>query len=184
MSAPLPWKRLRRGLEHDFSVLKVREDIVADPRNHREHPRVSLLCPDWVNVVAYTRADEAVLIRQFRTGVWASTLEIPGGMVDAGEEPLAAALRELEEETGYVAGRVLALGSVHPNPALQANRCHTFLALGCERRGRVHLDAGEDIAVELCPRAQVAALVRSGEITHALVVAAFHLEALHAAAPG
>ena len=74
-------------------------------------------------------------------------------MVDPGEDPALAAARELEEETGYVAGRLVALGPVHPNPALQANRCHSFLALDCVKRHEGRQDAGEDIAVELHPRA-------------------------------
>jgi ADP-ribose pyrophosphatase len=57
-------------------------------------------CTDWVNSIPVTLGDEVVLVRQFRFGVWANTLEIPGGMVDAGEDPADAEVRELEEETG------------------------------------------------------------------------------------
>src|SRR4051812_5610502 len=120
--------RLRQGLEHDYTVLKVREDIYADPRTGDEHPRVFIDTPEWCNIIAVTPEDQLVLIRQYRFGVGASTLEIPGGLVERGEDPAAAAARELEEETGYVAGRVVPLGAVHPNPALQGNRCHSFLA--------------------------------------------------------
>ncbi|NBD13643.1 NUDIX hydrolase [Corallococcus silvisoli] len=175
-----PWTRLRRGLEHDFSVVKVREDIVADPRTNLEHPRVRMECADWVNVIAVTKADQLVMVRQFRFGIDAATLEVPGGCVDPGEDPAAAAARELEEETGYRAGRLEPLGAVHPNPAFQANRCFSFLALDCERVSDGHPDDGEDIAVELYPRSDVPRLILEGHITHSLVVVAFFLERLRA----
>jgi hypothetical protein len=79
-----------------------------------------------------------------------------------------------------VAGRVVPLGSVHPNPALQGNRCHSFLALDCVKRHEGRQDHGEDIAVELYPRAEVPRLILEGQITHSLVVVAFFLERLRA----
>lgn len=185
MSSPIqPWPRLRRGLEHDYRILKVRQDMVADPRTGHEHPRVIIDCPDWVNVIAVTKEEQLVLIRQYRFGTAETTLEIPGGMVEPGEDPAVAAARELEEETGYVPERVVGLGMVHPNPAIQGNRCHSFLALGCVKAHEGRQDAGEDIAVELHPRSTVPQLILGGAITHSLVVVAFYLEHLHAQAPG
>jgi len=174
--SPRPWTRLRQGEPWDLKILKVREDAVADPRDGREHPRVILESPDWVNIIPVTRSGELVLIRQFRFGVWSPSLEIPGGMVDPGEEPEAAAIRELDEETGYHPDQVVPLGWVHPNPALQANRCHSFLALGCERIHEGRQEAGEDIVVELRRREEIPGLILNGEISHSLVVAAFFLE--------
>jgi ADP-ribose pyrophosphatase len=179
-----PWPRLRRGLEHDYRVIKVRQDVVADPRTGHEHPRVVIDSPDWVNIIAVTKDEQLVLIRQYRFGITETTLEIPGGMVEPGEDPAEAAARELEEETGYVPGRVVTLGQVHPNPAIQSNRCHSFLALDCVKAHEGRQDAGEDIAVELHPRSAVPQLILSGAISHSLVVVAFFLEHLNAGAPG
>jgi ADP-ribose pyrophosphatase len=177
-TTPRPWRRLRRGQEGDFTILRIREDAFADPRDGSEHPRVVISVPDWVNVVALTRDGQAVLIRQFRIGIEANTLEVPGGMVEPGEAPAAAAARELEEETGFRAAELVAIGTVHPNPAVQTNLCHSFLALGCERVSAGQRDAGEDIAVVLVPASRLQRLVREGSITHALVVTAVYFAEL------
>ncbi len=175
----LPWRRLSEGPATDYHVLKVREVKVADPRDGTEHPRVLIEAPDWVNIIPVTREGKVVLIRQFRFGVWDETLEIPGGMTEPGEAPEVSAARELEEETGYRPGRVVALGSCHPNPALQANRTWSFLAEDCVRVGLPHPDAAEDIAVELVDRDRLPGLVREGAITHSLVLVAFLFERLN-----
>jgi ADP-ribose pyrophosphatase len=179
MSTPREWKRLRTGAPTDYTIFRTREDTVADPRTGAERPRVIIEAPDWVNIIPVTIDDEIVLIRQFRFGIWSPTLEIPGGMVDPGEDPVSAALRELEEETGYVPrGRVIHLGQVHPNPAFMTNACHSFLALGCDRIGTTNPDADEEIQVSLEPRARIPELLGTGAITHALVLCAFFLERL------
>jgi 8-oxo-dGTP pyrophosphatase MutT (NUDIX family) len=89
--------------------------------------------PDWVNVVAVTPERKIVLVRQFRFGSNSLSLEVPGGVTEKGEDPLAAGVRELSEETGYGGGRVSLMGSVYPNPALQDNRCHFVLVDGAVR---------------------------------------------------
>jgi 8-oxo-dGTP pyrophosphatase MutT (NUDIX family) len=180
MGTPKEWNRLRTGAATDYTILRIREDTVADPRTGAGRPRVIIEAPDWVNIIPVTIDNQVVLIRQFRFGIWSTALEIPGGMVDPGEDPMTAALRELEEETGYVPrGRVIHLGKVHPNPAIMTNVCHSFLALGCERTGKVNPDVDEDIQVSLEPRARIPELLRTGAITHALVACAFLLERLY-----
>ena len=136
-----------------------------------------LSAPDWINVIPLTADGRVVLVRQFRFGIEAETLEIPGGMCDPGETPEAAARRELREETGYVAGSLEPIGWVHPNPPLQSNRCHSFVARGLTQ-DRPSPDPCERISVVAVPTIEIPALIRDGRITHALVLAAFHLASL------
>ncbi|MCU0728219.1 MAG: NUDIX hydrolase [Planctomycetes bacterium] len=133
---------------------------------------------DWVNVVALTPEDDLVLVTQWRHAAGRVTLEIPGGMVDTGETPREAAERELLEETGFAAPEWRPLGVIDPNPAILANRCHTFLALGARQVTTPHFDSNEECGLVLRPWAETPALVTSGVITHALVVVALHFEHL------
>lgn len=136
-----------------------------------EHEFFTIRMPDFVNVIALTGADELVMVRQFRHGAERPTLEMPGGLVDAGETDLkAAARRELREETGYD-GDLQPLGAVFPNPALLNNRCHFFIAEHVHRVAAPSLEVTEDAEVVLVPRAAVNELIRSGEIANALMIA-------------
>jgi 8-oxo-dGTP pyrophosphatase MutT (NUDIX family) len=93
-------------------------------------------------------------------------------MVDPGESPADAAVRELREETGYAGGTPRLLGVVDPNPAIQTNLCHLFWIDGCRRVGEQRPDDGEDIEVLTMTPAEARAAVKDGRIRHALVVCA------------
>jgi 8-oxo-dGTP pyrophosphatase MutT (NUDIX family) len=95
--------------------------------------------------------------------------------MERGEEPVAAALRELREETGCTGTRARVLGSVHPNPAIQNNRCHLVLVEEARRTVELEWDHDEEIETVLLPVDEVYALARSGGITHALVLDALLL---------
>jgi 8-oxo-dGTP pyrophosphatase MutT (NUDIX family) len=170
---PERWERTGPEELTDFGVFRIRRYHARSPRTGRDRPFSVVDTADWVNVVAVTQGDRVVLVRQFRHGTGKVTLEIPGGMIDRGEEPAAAAARELREETGYAGEAPVFLGTVEPNPAFLSNRCHTYLVTGARRVAEPQPDAGEDIAVTLLPRAELAAAVTDGRITHALVVCAF-----------
>ena len=115
------------------------------------------------------------MVRQYRHGSRAVTLEIPGGLFDPGDTPEEAAARELLEETGYQAERWTEIGVANPNPAIFNNRCYTFLAQDIQKISDLIPDQTEDIEVVLIPLIDIPKLIRTGKIDHAIVIAAFSL---------
>jgi 8-oxo-dGTP pyrophosphatase MutT (NUDIX family) len=130
----------------------------------------------WANVLAITKEQEVVLIKQYRHGVQEILWEIPGGVVEDGEGPLDGVKRELLEETGYIASEFIQVGKIYPNPAFQTNTMYCYLAKNAERVAEQHLDGGEDIEIHLVPLDELIMMMKRGEFMHALqVVALFHV---------
>jgi 8-oxo-dGTP pyrophosphatase MutT (NUDIX family) len=169
-----PWRIVTIESEDGYRIFRVRRERAVSPRSGVSHEFVVISAPDWVNVIARTPDGEAVFVRQYRHGTRSVTLEIPGGMVDPGETPQAAARRELLEETGFAGDTAVLIGAVHPNPAIQGNLCHTVLIEGARRVADPTPEPAEEIDVELIPVQRIAACIATGAISHALVIAAFH----------
>ena len=171
----LPWRREEDELVAETRIFSLRRHRSTSPtRADHAGEFVYLDSADWVNVVALTAEREVVLIEQYRHGTAEVTLEIPGGMVDPGEDPLTAGLRELREETGFEGRDGRLIGSVTPNPAILNNRCHTFLARDARLVATPQMDGSEDIQSILVDAAEIPSLITSGQINHALVIAAFY----------
>ncbi len=170
------WPLINSRVRENYRIFNIRIDSAQSPRNGNIYDFVVLEASPWVNVIPVTSDNEVVLIRQFRHGVRQVTLEIPGGLVEQDEHHEEAALRELEEETGYWARKedLIYLGMVCPNPAIQNNVCHTYLARNAFRNGDQNMDDKEDIEIMLCPVRDVPRLIQEGAISHSLVVVAFY----------
>lgn len=161
--------------------IHVNADTVEDARGNVLDPYYTLESGDWVSVVALTEADELVLVRQYRHGLRAVSLELPAGAVDAADpDPIAAGRRELLEETGHEAAVWKPVSALSPNTALHRNLNHTVLALGARRVGEPALEPGEDITVELHPWRSVVARLQDGALPQSMHVAGLLL-ALRAA---
>ena len=130
---------------------------------------------EWVHTVALDRDHQVLLVRQYRYPVDAFTWELPGGWVNPGEKLLAAAQRELREETGATAARWHHVASPYPNPARQTNRVHAFLAEGTTVTHPPALDASEAIECVFFPIPAVWGLIRDGSFSQASHIALFYL---------
>jgi len=178
---PKPWAEVERLLLQDCRVFTVSRTLARSPHTGEPHPFYRIDAADWVNIVALTDQDEIVMVRQYRHGERDVTLEIPGGIVDPGEDGATAAARELLEETGYLAREVVRLGVVNPNPALFGNRTETYVARGVRRVAEIQNGHTEETVVELIPRLELRAHAREGRISSALVIAALYWFELHSA---
>ena len=170
-----PWKKIRSKPSGDFRIFKIRTDTSVNPETGREHDFYVIDSVNWVNVIAMTANQELVMVEQYRHGSDTIELEIPGGMMDAGEtDPVATGVRELREETGYEGSRARALGQVLTNPAIFSNTCHTVLVENCRLAHGTEFDHDEDLTTRLIPVADLPKLVAEGKIKHSLVVVALY----------
>lgn len=168
------WEKRASFERGDYTVFRVREDRAVSPTSGDEFSFFVVEANDWMNIIPITEDGRIVCVHQYRHGTESVSLEIPGGVIDSGESALEAASRELLEETGYEAEHIEQIGVVAPNPAIQNNRCYTFLGTNVRKVRAQNLDAMEDIAVELVDPADVPSLIAAGTINHALVVGAFY----------
>ena len=173
--SPSRWEKLGQTTKAKTVVFELQSVRYRHPARGTERDFVVVRAPDWVNVLALTPDGRLVLVRQFRFGIDAFSLEIPGGVMEVGEDPVEAGLRELREETGFTGMRARLLGSVHPNPAIQSNRCHIVLVEDAVRTASLEWDTDEEIEVTTVPAEEVFALARSGAVTHGLVLNALFL---------
>jgi 8-oxo-dGTP pyrophosphatase MutT (NUDIX family) len=176
-----PWKVLDKKLILERRWLSISEERVELPNGtiidefHVTHN------PDWASVIAVTghggADDDIVMVEQYRHGLGRTSLELPAGVIDQGESPLAAAQRELREETGFTASAWHPLMVVAPEPARATHQAHFFLATGAVDAGPAQPEASEVIAVRRRPLRGLLGEIESGHMAHAAHIAAVLLAA-------
>jgi ADP-ribose pyrophosphatase len=127
--------------------------------------------PGAAAVVPLLDSGEVVLVRQFRHAAGGFLFEVPAGKLDSREPPLACAHRELKEESGYAAGRMQELGSIHTTPGFTDELIHLFLARDLTPCGQC-VEHDEVLSVTTLPFAEALAMAGDGRITDAKTIAA------------
>ncbi len=171
----LLWKDLSRKKLHSCRIFDLYEIKRLSPVG-RERVFFLLHAPDWITVIPVLKNEAGeecfLMVEQFRQGSSELTLEFPAGIVDEGENPEKTALRELKEETGYSAGKILKLGEVSPNPAFMDNKTHTFAAFDLELTDKQNLDNDEFIHIHLIPVSKVEREMGTGRFSNGVMMMA------------
>lgn len=165
------WRESTRETVADCRIFTVERSVAVSPVDQTTHVFHRIRSRDWVQILPITPSGEAVLVRQYRHGEQRMTLEIPGGLLDPGEDAATAALRECLEETGYRGATAVSLGVISPNPALFDNRLHGFFVRDVVPDRAVQNTGTEVTEPVLVPLRDLERLLLDGEIDHALVAA-------------
>ena len=171
MSKIKPWDVTASRHIHQDRWLSVRADDCVTAKGDAIAPYYVLEYPDWVHVIAITPEQKIVLIDQYRHGLGVVSLEVPAGNIDPSDGgPLAAAARELAEETGYVADEYRVVAKLSPNPATHSNMIHVVLALNARASARPQNDPSETIEISLVSVHDLLTGILLGEMVQALHV--------------
>ncbi len=169
----MKWKTLESESLFSSGLFSMRADRCELP-DGRIMPRYYVMdFPDWVNILPITKEGEAVMVKQYRHASQNEHLELPGGSMEPGAEnsSLEAARREMLEETGFDSKNIVYIGSHYPNPALQSNRMHTYIAFDCEKVQEQNLDEFEELDVYKCTLQQLKKHLYNGDIDHSIMIA-------------
>ncbi|HOV92657.1 MAG TPA: NUDIX hydrolase [Candidatus Kapabacteria bacterium] len=170
----IKWDTIEKREIADYKIFKAMQVRRRHPVWNKESEFVILNSPNWVNIIPVTKNNEILLIEQYRQGTDSITLEIPGGLIENGEQPIDAAKRECIEETGYASSEDLILTGVSfPNPAFLTNQCFSYAWMDVENIYEQHFDIDEDICVIPTPIPEVKKLIIDGQINHSVILTAF-----------
>ncbi len=173
------WDTLSREKVEDFKIFQAYRVERRSPDSGKRSKFVTLDSPNWVNIIPITKDKDVVLIEQYRHGSDEVTLEVPGGLVELGEDSRRAAERECLEETGFGSDvEAELLGINRPNPAFMNNFCGSYVWFDCEKKSEQKLDGNEEIETVKYPLEKIKILVAEGKITHSLVLTAFFFYSL------
>ena len=170
-----PWRKIDSEQLLQNRWLSVRADECELRNGKILKPFYVIEENDWVHVFAVDLERHVLTVKQFRYAANIVCIELPGGVVEFNETPLAAAQHELLEETGFTADRWSKVAAVYANPARQTNLIHIFVAEGLDEGGLQTLDESEDIEHSFASEKVVKSQIRDGEFSQSSHIATFYL---------
>ena len=162
------WNIINKETVFKSKIFKINKFNCFLPSKNIYNDFYSIDLPDWANVFALTEDNKVILVKQHRLGNNQVTLEVPAGAIDKGEDPLEAAGRELIEETGYAAEKIILIKKISVNPAIQDNICYCYLALNCNKVIKNDLDHAEEIDVVVKDAEEVFNLINTDSVDNSL----------------
>jgi 8-oxo-dGTP pyrophosphatase MutT (NUDIX family) len=175
----LRWEKLSSQKVYSDRWFQARADSCRFPDGRIIEPYYVVELPNWANIFVVTKEEQVVLVRQYRYPVDQVTYELPGGVIDQGEDPQLAAIREMQEETGYHATDVSFLCKLAPNPAINDNTAYFYLARNAEPGEKKSFDAFEDIDIVLFSKEEFLQLIKENRLQHGVQLGPIY-EALRA----
>jgi ADP-ribose pyrophosphatase len=165
------WSHISTKYIHREKWFNLRADKLLKGNGQTMEPYYVFEFTDWATVLPVTTDGKVVLVRQYRYGLGQWSIEVPGGIMDPHEtDPLEAAKRELQEETGYTCSHIEQVAVIAPNPATQNNRMYCYLATGCELTHAQHFDENEELEVLLVSMEELKTMLRENKILQSLHV--------------
>jgi 8-oxo-dGTP pyrophosphatase MutT (NUDIX family) len=152
-------------------LFRLRRERFQSRRSGKTHDYYVTHLADGVQVIPVTPDERVVLVRQFRAGSRRDSLEVPGGLLEPGEDPCSAGARELLEETGFAGSSPVKLGKIWPNPALLTMQITTIVISNARAVADPQPDHAEELSIELVRIQDVRVLIKKGTIDHAVSVA-------------
>ncbi len=170
----MQWKILDSKMVFQSKMFQARADKCLLPDGRVMEPYYVIEMPDWTNTVIITKDQKIVLVRQYRHAKGITTLELPGGILELGEEPQASAIREMREETGYVSSEIEFLFQVAPNPAINNNTAYFFMAKNAEKLADTCFDPYENIEIETYTKDELKELLAENKLQHGVQLGAIY----------
>ena len=168
------WELIKSDPPIDFNIVKIRHDFYKNPRNQKVVKVIAIEGNNAANVIAKTKTGKIIMVRQFRFGIGDYTLEIPGGMIDEGEDILTAAKREVREETGYAGQNWQYLGNILANPVWMDSTIYHYYMDNAVLKYELNLDEAEDVEIILLRPEEIYQMIEDGMIRHPHTISAFH----------
>lgn len=169
-----PWKTLEQTIQYQKKWFSVHTQKVQLPDGRILDPYFVVNVPNWTNIIIATDREELIMVKQYRQATQTFTIEPAGGLIDEGETPLQAAIREMQEETGYTSNQISLLSEVFPNPALQPTKAYFYLAENASPTTSKNFDAFEDIEIVVLPKQDVLSMLQNNQFTNGVQVGAIY----------